>query len=75
MNNHFKLFDLGKINKNKNLIILGRSDDVMHVRGHRIGSGEIETYIMQIREIKEVCAISSEDEIEGSRVVIFYSLN
>ena len=67
------LFDIGKLDTNKNLLVYGRSDDVMNVRGHRIGSGEIEDQILQIERVKEVCAVSCKNEIEGSKIVIFYS--
>ena len=71
--NNFKLFDIGKLDSSKNLLVYGRSDDVMNVRGHRIGSGEIEDQILKINEIKEVCAVSCQDKLEGSKIVIFYS--
>ena len=71
--NNFLLFDIGKLDTNKNLLVYGRSDDVMNVRGHRIGSGEIEDQILQIERVKEVCAVSCKNEIEGSKIVIFYS--
>ena len=71
--NNFKLFDIGKLDKNGNLLVFGRSDDVMNVRGHRIGSGEIENQILKINFVKEVCAVSCKDEIEGEKIVIFFS--
>jgi acetyl-CoA synthetase len=70
---NFKLFDIGKLDKNNNLLVFGRSDDVMNVRGHRIGSGEIENQILKINSVKEVCAISCKDVFEGEKVVIFFS--
>jgi acetyl-CoA synthetase len=72
-NNNFKLFDIGKLDENNNLLVFGRSDDVMNVRGHRIGSGEIEDQILKINLVKEVCAISCKDDIEGEKIVIFFS--
>lgn len=70
----FKLFDIGKKDKNNNLLVLGRSDDVMNVRGHRIGSGELEDQVLTLKEIKECCAVSSKDELEGEKINIFISL-
>ena len=40
--NDFKLFDIGTI-KSGNLYIHGRVDDVMNIRGHRLGSEELES--------------------------------
>ena len=50
-NGNFKLFDLAT-KKNKNIYIHGRNDDVVNVRGHRIGSEEIESTLLKIRKIK-----------------------
>jgi acetyl-CoA synthetase len=69
----FKLFDVGFLNKDKFLEIVGRSDDVINIRGHRVGSGEIESELIKISGISEVCAIGSKDELEGNRLVIFFS--
>ena len=41
--NSFNLFDIGKLNLKNKLLIYGRNDDVINVRGHRIGTGEIES--------------------------------
>ena len=38
--NNFKLFDFAT-RKGNNIFIHGRIDDVINIRGHRIGSGEI----------------------------------
>lgn len=71
--NNFKLFDVGKFNKNKILEVYGRSDDVINVRGHRIGSGEIEDKILKLKEVKEVCVVAVEDKLEGNRIAVFFS--
>ena len=72
-NGYFRMFDLGKFDKNKNLIVLGRNDDVINVRGHRIGSGQIESEVIKIKNIKETCAVSIKDDLEGYRIVVFYT--
>ena len=70
--NYFKLFDTAQI-INKNLFILGRTDDVINVRGHRLGSAEIESILLKIKEVKEVCAIGIPSNIEGNKVIIVLS--
>ena len=46
---YFRMFDLGsKINNS--LYINGRTDDVLNVRGHRIGSEEIESILLKIKD-------------------------
>lgn len=71
-NNFFKLFDVGSFDSKKNLIIHGRSDDVINIRGHRIGSAEIETVVSKLNEIHECCAVGVKDELEGHVLVVFY---
>ena len=68
--NNFRMFDLATI-KNKNIFIHGRTDDVINIRGHRIGSEEIESVVLKIREIYECCAISVVDKIEGHVIYLF----
>ena len=73
-NGYFNLFDIGKLNKNNCLVINGRSD-VINIRGHRIGSEEIESIILKIKNVSEVSAVSIKDKIEGHKIVIFSSIN
>ena len=72
-NNNFKLFDFASFDKKKNLIIHGRLDDVINIRGHRIGSAEIESALLKINYLSECAAIGVKDELEGQVLVIFYS--
>ena len=71
--NNFNLFDFASYDKNRNIVIHGRLDDTINIRGHRIGSGEIEAEIIKIKDIKEVSAISAPDKLEGERIIIFYT--
>lgn len=67
---NFRLFDLAtKINNN--IYIHGRVDDVINIRGHRIGSEEIESVILKLNGISECCAVSVNDEIEGNKISLF----
>ena len=74
-NNNFRLFDLASYDKKKNLLIHGRLDDVINIRGHRIGSGEIESILLKSNKIKEVCAIGINDNLAGNELVIFLVKN
>ena len=67
---NFRMFDLAT-KKGGNLFIHGRIDDVINIRGHRIGSEEIESVIHKIKEIYECCAISISDDIEGHVIYLF----
>jgi len=68
---HFRLFDSGSFDKFGNLIIHGRTDDVINIRGHRIGSAEIEAILLKNKIAVEVCAVATDDFLEGSVLNIF----
>ena len=68
--NDFKLFDVGTI-KSGNLYIHGRVDDVMNIRGHRLGSEELESVVLKNNNIQECSAVLVDDYLEGSSVVLF----
>jgi acetyl-CoA synthetase len=70
---NFRLFDYASLDKNKNFIIHGRLDDVINIRGHRIGSAEVESLLLKDKNIHEVCAIGVPDELEGDLLIIFIS--
>ena len=67
---NFKLFDLATKRK-QNIYIHGRNDDVINIRGHRIGSEEIESTLLKIKKISECCVITLNDNIEGSKIYLF----
>ena len=52
-------------------LLHGRVDDVMNVRGHRIGSEEIESTVLRVKNISECCAVAIEDKLEGSKLNLF----
>ena len=68
---NFRLFDYASLDKNKNFIIHGRLDDVINIRGHRIGSAEVESVLLKDKNIYEVCAIGVVDELEGDLLIVF----
>jgi acetyl-CoA synthetase len=72
--NNFRLFDYANKIKN-NIYIHGRTDDVINIRGHRIGSGEIESVVLKLREIIEATVVSVEDDLEGSVIYLFVVSN
>ena len=48
-------------------------DDVINIRGHRIGSAEIESALLKIDNLTECGAIGVDDSLEGQVLVLFYS--
>ena len=68
--NKFQLFDYGS-NSGQNLIVHGRSDDVINIRGHRLGSGEVEAKVLELKTLVEASAISVKHPIEGFSLILF----
>jgi acetyl-CoA synthetase len=54
--------------------IVGRSDDVLKVAGHRIGSAEIESALVSHAAVAEAAAIGRPDPIKGENIKAFVTL-
>jgi acetyl-CoA synthetase len=54
--------------------ILGRVDDVMNVSGHRLGTMEIESALVDHPAVAEAAVIGIPHEIKGTGIVAFVSL-
>lgn len=65
----YSTFDWAKRDEEGYYFVLGRSDDVINVAGHRLGTREIEEAIMGLAEVTEVAAVGVKDEAKGQ--VIF----
>ncbi len=51
--------------------ILGRTDDVINVAGHRLGTREIEEAVSQHDSVAEVAVVGVQDELKGQEAVAF----
>lgn len=65
--------DLAQKTKNGGLIIYGRSDATLNVKGIRIGTAEIYSIIDLIEEVTESCAVEKRQQ-DNSELVLFISL-
>ena len=54
--------------------ILGRTDDVINVAGHRMGTREIEESVSSCGDVAEAAVIGVHDEIKGQVSVVFATL-
>jgi acetyl-CoA synthetase len=54
--------------------VIGRTDDVIKVAGHRIGSAELESALVAHPMVAEAAAIGLPDELKGERIVCFVTL-
>jgi len=54
--------------------ILGRTDDVINVAGHRLGTREIEESVSECEFVAEAAVIGVPDEVKGQVPVVFATL-
>ncbi len=54
--------------------IIGRTDDVLNVSGHRLGTAEIESALVSHPKISEAAVVGVPDPITGEAIVAFASL-
>ncbi|MBV7388794.1 acetate--CoA ligase [Pasteurellaceae bacterium TAE3-ERU1] len=55
--------------------ILGRTDDVLNVSGHRLGTMEIESALVANPQVSEAAVVGKPCELKGESVVAFVVLN
>jgi acetyl-CoA synthetase len=55
--------------------ILGRIDDVINVAGHRLGTKEIESAALTVKEVAEAAVVPAKDEIKGVMPELYVSLH
>jgi acetyl-CoA synthetase len=66
--------DLATIDEDGYIMILGRSDDVMNVSGHRIGTAEVESAIVAYHHVAEAAVIGKPHELKGQSIKAFVIL-
>ena len=54
--------------------ILGRVDDVLNVAGHRIGTMEVESALVDHRAVAEAAVVGKSDELKGQAIAAFVTL-
>lgn len=67
----YSTFDWGIRDADGYYFILGRTDDVINVAGHRLGTREIEESISSHPNVSEVAVVGVEDGIKGQVAVAF----
>ncbi|MGL4576563.1 MAG: propionate--CoA ligase [Burkholderiaceae bacterium] len=67
----YSTFDWGIQDKDGYFFILGRTDDVINVAGHRLGTREIEESISSHPNIAEVAVVGVADQLKGQVAVAF----
>ena len=66
--------DGAKLDEDGDFWLLGRVDDVINVSGHRIGTMEVESALVDNPKVAEAACIGKAHEIKGQAVVAFVTL-
>ena len=72
--NVYNTEDLASKDENGYIMIVGRADDVLNVAGHRIGTAEVESAIVEHPAVAEAAVIGKQDKIKGQRIKAFVVL-
>ena len=67
----YSTFDWGVKDEDGYFFILGRTDDVINVAGHRLGTREIEESISAHPNVSEVAVVGVADQLEGQVAMAF----
>jgi propionyl-CoA synthetase len=70
----YSTFDWGVTDEDGYVSILGRTDDVINVAGHRLGTREIEEAISSHRAVAEVAVVGVADPVKGQAALAFVVL-
>ncbi len=68
---HYSTFDWGVRDEDGYYFILGRTDDVINVAGHRLGTREIEESISRHPNVAEVAVVGVADQLKGQVAMAF----
>ncbi len=66
--------DGARVDDNGYFWIMGRVDDVLNVAGHRIGTMEVESALVDHPAVAEAAVVGRADEIKGQAIAAFVSL-
>jgi acetyl-CoA synthetase len=66
--------DIAVRDKDGYFAVLGRSDDVMNVAGHRIGTADVEGALCRHPAVAEAAVVGLPDPIKGERIKAFVVL-
>ena len=64
---YYKTADAGFIDEDGYLTILGRTDDIINVAGHRLSTGGMEEVVASHPDVAECAVLGVKDEIKGEQ--------
>jgi acetyl-CoA synthetase len=72
--NSYGASDLAVRDEDGYIMILGRSDDLIIVSGHNIGTAEVESALVSHKAVAEAAVVGIPDEMKGNRILAFVLL-
>ncbi len=73
-NKYYITGDTARKDMDGNIWIMGRSDDVVNVSGHRLGTMEIESSIVSHEFVAEAAVVSYQHDVKGEAIHAFVTL-
>lgn len=67
--------DWAKVDDDRSWFLFGRSDDTIKVAGKRVGPGEVESALVEHKQVAEAAVIGVPHEVKGECLVCFVVLN
>jgi acetyl-CoA synthetase len=67
--------DAARVDSDQYFWIIGRTDDVINVSGHRLSTAEVESAIAGHEKVAEAAVVAEPDELTGQAILAFVTLN
>ncbi|MCK4269168.1 MAG: acetate--CoA ligase [Methanogenium sp.] len=72
--NYYTAGDLAVKDEDGYIMVIGRSDDILIVAGHNLGSAEVESALVSHEAVAEAAVIGKPDEVKGQSIKAFVIL-
>jgi propionyl-CoA synthetase len=66
--------DAGMIDEDGDVFVMGRTDDIINVAGHRLSTGAMEEVLAAHKDVAECAVIGAKDELKGQTPIGFVVL-
>jgi propionyl-CoA synthetase len=70
----YRTGDAGVIDKDGDVWVMGRTDDIINVAGHRLSTGSFEEVLASHKDVAECAVIGAKDELKGQTPMGFVVL-
>jgi acetyl-CoA synthetase len=71
---YYTVGDVATYDEDGYIAVLGRSDDVLNVAGHRIGSADVESALVSHEAVAEAGVVGLPDQLKGESIKAFVTL-